>query len=79
MPTSQFILVYNTERKALEHHHEFNDPTVAADAYRDTERVYRERPEMHVVMLSGESLETLAATHGTYFREPFYFIKDLSA
>jgi hypothetical protein len=79
MTASQFILVYDSERKALERHEQFRDPAAAAESYRGTERAYRDRPEIHVVMLSGKSLDTLAATHGTYFKEPFEFIKDLDA
>lgn len=77
MVASQFILVYDSERKSLERHERFRDPVAAAEAYRQTERAYKDRPEVHVVMLSGQSLDTLAATHGTYFKEPFEFIKDL--
>jgi hypothetical protein len=79
MTASQFILVYDNERKSLERHDQFRDPAAAEEAYRDTERAYRDRPEVHVVMLSGQSLQTLAATHGTYFKEPLEFIKDLDA
>lgn len=77
MTASQFILVYNSERAALEGREQFRDPAAAAEAYRTAEHAYHGRPEMHVVMLSGESLETLAATHGTYFQDPFSFIKGL--
>jgi hypothetical protein len=78
MLASQFILVYNTDRRALEGHERFSDAAAAAAAYVRAEHAYGDRPELEVVMLSGESIESIETTHGSYFKEPFEFIKDLA-
>ncbi|MDQ6806483.1 MAG: hypothetical protein M3065_16295 [Actinomycetota bacterium] len=43
------------------------DYDVAQDAYQEAERDARARPELDVVLLSADSLETIKSTHSSYF------------
>ena len=77
MSATQFVLVYDNSKRSLAERLEFRDPAAAAEEYLRLERDLSENANLHVVMLSGESLEAVTATHGTYFREPFFFLRDL--
>jgi len=39
----------------------------ALDAYRAAEEAHRDEPEVEVVLLSADSVESLMATHGRFF------------
>jgi hypothetical protein len=78
MAASQFVLVYDAEAQKLESHDKYPDPEVAAKAYFDAERRYADQPQIHVVMLSANSLEDLATTHRTYFQSSEELVKQLS-
>ena len=64
----QFLLIYDRKRDELLSHEAFGDDVVAATtAYRAAEIEYQDRPEMDIVLVGAESLETIKVTHSTYF------------
>ena len=64
----QFLLIYDRKRDELLSHESFGDDEVAATtAYRAAEIEYQDRPEMDIVLVGAESLETIKVTHSTYF------------
>jgi hypothetical protein len=77
MTASQFVLVYDISAGALTDVKQFADPRAAADAVIELERCHRGNARIHVVMLSGESLDSLKATHATYFRNGRDFVESL--
>jgi hypothetical protein len=79
MTVSHFVLEYDTAVGRLASVREFDDPDVAADAVVALERRHRSDARVHVVMLTGESLESIKATHGTYFRDTPDFVGSLAA
>jgi hypothetical protein len=79
MTVTHFILEYDTAAGELTAVRRFDDPAAAADTVIALERRYRDTPHIHVVMLTGESLDSLKATHGTYFRDPSDFPDSLAA
>jgi hypothetical protein len=78
MAATQFVLVYDSAHRALIEQEAFSDPAAAAEAYFRAEERFRGVKETQVVMLSGESLESVQATHGTFFAEPFAFVRALN-
>ena len=78
MTASQFVLVYDTAAAKLTDVREFDDVQAAADAVPELERRHRRDATIHVVMLSGESLDTTKATHGTYFRDSSEIVESLA-
>ena len=69
MTARHFVLVYNARAGALVDVLEFADATAAADTVIELERRHRADSDVHVVMLTGDSLDSVKATHGTYFRD----------
>ena len=64
----QFLLIYDRKRDELLSHESFGDDAVAATtAYRAAEIEYQNHPEMDIVLVGAESLETIKVTHSTYF------------
>ena len=43
------------------------DADAAMTAYRAAEIEYRDRPEMDIVLIGSDSLDTVKITHSTYF------------
>jgi hypothetical protein len=79
MTASQFVLVYDTTAGTLTELKQFRDARAASDAVIELERRYADVTNVHVVMLGGESLESLKATHGTYFRDVSDLLDALAA
>jgi hypothetical protein len=67
MTASQFVLVYDVAAGAVVDVQRFDDPEAAAAVVLALEEHHRGDVGIHVVMLTSESLESLRATHGTYF------------
>lgn len=64
----QFLLIYDRKRDELLSHESFGDDvTAAATAYRAAEIEYQDRPEIDIVLVGADSLETVKVTHSTYF------------
>jgi hypothetical protein len=79
MTASQFVLQYDTAERRRIAVEQFDDPVAAADAVVALERRHRNSRLVHVVMLSGESLGSIKATHGTHFRDTPDFMDSLAA
>jgi hypothetical protein len=79
MTASQFVLVYDIRAGQLAHVERFDDPHAAADAVIQLEKHHAGDAHIHVVMLAGESLESIKATHGTYFRDASDLLGSLAA
>jgi hypothetical protein len=78
MAATQMVLVYDIDRQAIRTQHQFTDAPEATSAFRRLEQQFRGAPSVQVVMLSGASPESIRATHGSYFREPYFFIEELN-
>ena len=64
-----FLLIYDRHRDELMSHESFGaDVDAATTAYRAAEIEYHDRPEMDIVLVGSDSLETVKVTHSTYFR-----------
>lgn len=63
-----FLLIYDRRRDELMPHESFGaDVDAATTAYRAAEIEYHDRPEMDIVLVGSDSLETVKVTHSTYF------------
>ena len=63
-----FLLIYDRRKDQLMSHESFGeDADAAMTAYRAAEIEYRDRPEMDIVLIGSDSLETVRITHSTYF------------
>ena len=63
-----FLLIYDRHRDELMSHESFGaDADAATTAYRAAEIEYHDRPEMDIVLVGSDSLETVKVTHSTYF------------
>lgn len=64
----QFLLIYDRNHDKLISHQCFGqDSDAAATAYRAAEIEYSDHPEMDIVLVGADSLETVRITHSTYF------------
>ena len=64
----QFLLIYDRSRDELIFQESFGDDVDAATtAYRAAEIEYHDHPEMNIVLVGADSLETVKVTHSTYF------------
>lgn len=64
----QFLLIYDRDRDELIHKESFGqDVDAATTAYRAAEIEYHDQPQMNIVLVGADSLETVKITHSTYF------------
>ena len=67
--TRQFLLVYDRKRDFLAEQRDFGaDMDAAVDAFRVAELRYQDQPEMDIVLIGSDSIETIKRTHSTYFK-----------
>jgi hypothetical protein len=68
-----FLVVYELGAGEAEAHPYGTDYDAAQEAYAELERDTRSEPDVDVVLLSADSLETIKRTHSSYFetRESF--------
>jgi hypothetical protein len=62
-----FLVVFNiaaAKADVVEFEHDY---AAALDAYNRTEEKYRDDPNVEVVLLGSDSIETLERTHSSYF------------
>lgn len=72
-----FLIVYRVAEgvaEVSEYAHEQYEEAIAA--YRATERAHEQEPEVEVVLLSADSLESLMATHGRFFEQSRQHVDD---
>ncbi len=62
-----FLLAYDHDLQELVERKEYADGDVAAAAYTDAERRYRDRSRIEIVLVGADSIETIMRTHGHYF------------
>jgi hypothetical protein len=62
-----FLIVYDIPAAKAEVVQFEHDYDAALAAYNDAEEHYRDDPEIEVVLLGSDSLETLESTHSSYF------------
>lgn len=75
-----FLLIYDIERGQL-----LGEPVVfdradeAVDSYVQAESNFRDRRDLQVILVASDSLETVKATHGNFFKRESIadFIDDL--
>lgn len=67
MPLIHFLLVYDLAQQRLLDQREFVNPAVAAAAYTELERKHHEDPNLEIVLVGADSIETIRMTHGNYF------------
>jgi hypothetical protein len=66
-PFRRFLIVFDASTCAEPEVREFDAAGPAMDAYEAAEAKYRGRPEIHVVLIGSDSLETVKKTHGNYW------------
>lgn len=72
-----FLVVYRVAQGAAnvsEYSH--GQYEAALDDYRSAEQAHRDDPEVEVVLLSADSLESLMATHGRFFEQSRRHVDD---
>jgi hypothetical protein len=68
MPLVHFLLAYDHKRETLvADPQEFTDADEAATAYAQLESKYRDDPNVEIVLVGADSIETIKQTHGNYF------------
>ncbi|WP_127841326.1 hypothetical protein [Actinomyces wuliandei] len=64
----QFLLIYDRDRDELIYQESFGqDVDAATTAYRAAEIEYHDRPQVNIVLVGADSLETVKVTHSPYF------------
>lgn len=68
MPLIHFLLVYDVVRQELAAPpEEYSTAADAAAAYAELERKHRNDPNVEIVLVGADSLDTIKHTHGNYF------------
>jgi hypothetical protein len=68
MPLIHFLLVYDVAKQELvSAPEEFHDAAAAAARYAELEREHRDDPNLEIVLVGSDSIETIKQTHGNYF------------
>jgi hypothetical protein len=67
VPLIYFLLVFDHARQELVESQEFTHPDEATEAYERVEREHRADPNLEVVLVGSDSIETVKLTHGNYF------------
>ena len=64
-----FLLIFDHKNRVLEATQEFHDGGDAARAYAVAERAAGDRPDVEIVLVGSDSLDTIKRTHGQYFND----------
>jgi hypothetical protein len=67
MPLVHFLLIYDHRNQQLVHQQEFSDASEAAAEYGRMEAEHRNEPNLEIVLVGADSIETIKRTHGKYF------------
>lgn len=68
MSIVHFLLVYDRELQKLVHEQAFASSSDAVAAYEKMEELHRHDPQMEIVLVGADSIETVKLTHGNYFK-----------
>lgn len=64
----QFLLIIDRERDEMIAQDDYGtDSARAVAAYGEAERKYKDRPEVDVLLVGSDSLESVKVTHSTFF------------
>jgi intracellular sulfur oxidation DsrE/DsrF family protein len=64
-----YLLIYDRSAGKIIRHKEYSQVDDALEARFNVEREYMGQPEIEVVVLGGESWESLSSTHARYFKD----------
>lgn len=64
-----FLLVFDHSKGVLARSESFAKADRAAAAYAEAETEYQDSPDMEIVLVGADSIETIYKTHGHYFAE----------
>lgn len=66
-----FLLIYDHKRQELREQRAFGDRerNQATQAYQDAEQQCQNDPDVEIVLIGADSIETIMRTHGHYFRD----------
>lgn len=67
MATVHFLLVYDLNEQRLIRQQAFDDVTQATAAYSELEAAHGSDPNVEIVLVGADSIETIMKTHGQYF------------
>jgi hypothetical protein len=68
MPLIHFLLIYDLEKQELvSKPEEFHDAAAAAARYAELETEHRGDPNLEIVLVGADSIDTIKQTHGNYF------------
>lgn len=62
-----FLIVFDSKTGSIERLDTYDDLGRAVEAYGLAEAEYVDRPEIHVVQISADSIDTVKHTHGYYW------------
>ncbi len=64
-----FLLIYDHQHQALRSQRAFGDreQEAATQAYQQAEQDCRDDPDVEIVLIGADSIETIMRTHGHYF------------
>lgn len=69
MPLLHFLIVFDREAQRVIEANRFTDGEDAAEQYTAMERQYGDEPNIEIVLVGSDSLDTVRRTHGNYFGE----------
>lgn len=67
-----FLLIYDhAEQRLRDEPRRFDADEIfeATGAYQDAEQRFRDQPQIEIVLIGADSIETIERTHGHYFRD----------
>ncbi len=76
--TVHFLLVYDLDARRIVEQQEFNNAPEAVARYQEMEKKFLvEDPRFEIVLVAADSIETVMATHGSYFDGQASRVSDL--
>jgi hypothetical protein len=67
MPLVHFLLVYDRKHQKLVFERPYTNAAEALHEYEAKEEECRDEPNMEIVLVGADSIETVMLTHGNYF------------
>ncbi len=73
MTLIHFLIAYNRALGVVVSREQFTDAHEASKAYKDLELVHNGDPNMEIVLIGSDSIETVQRTHSNYFDDAMSF------